>query len=131
MADWYGQSRSNYFSVKNLNKFKAFCDKFNLEFIAKGGKAGFISNEEFGRIPDGYFDEKKDDFVDVDFTLELSKHLVSGEVAIYMECGAEKHRYLTGYACAVNSKGENLSVGLHEIYKKAKKLGSNITECEY
>jgi len=32
MADWIGSSRSNYFKVKDLEKFKEFCKKWNIHF---------------------------------------------------------------------------------------------------
>jgi hypothetical protein len=36
---------------------------------------------------------------------EVAGHLVEGSVAVFIEVGAEKLRYLTGWAVAVNSSG--------------------------
>ena len=33
MADWYGHARTNYFKVKDIEKFKEFCDTFYVEMI--------------------------------------------------------------------------------------------------
>jgi hypothetical protein len=48
-----------------------------------------------------------------------------------MESGAEKLRYIAGYAVAYNSKGETVSLNLDDIYDKAKSLGTNITTATY
>jgi hypothetical protein len=35
MADWYGHARTNYFKVKDQEKFSEFCDTFCVEMIEK------------------------------------------------------------------------------------------------
>jgi hypothetical protein len=57
------------------------------------------------------------DWTDMDLVHELSEHLVEGEVAILMEAGAEKLRYISGYALAIHSNGEWLNLSLNDIYK--------------
>lgn len=136
MADWYGISRSNYFAVKNKKKFKDFCKKWNAELITKSNNkklVGFISNDEFGALPSINLDEPNsvDNFDN--FIVELSTHLKKDQVAIMMESGSEKVRYVTGSAIAVNHKGKTVSVGLNDIYKLAEKE-FGITDfifCEY
>jgi hypothetical protein len=62
----------------------------------------------------------------------VARHLADDEVAIFMEAGAEKHRYVAGNAIAINSKGEIETVFLTDIYEKAKHLSSKpITIAEY
>jgi len=68
---------------------------------------------------------------EIDFLAELSLHLQPGWVAIIMEAGAEKLRYIAGFAAAVNSKGETREVTIQEIYERAKPLGEHITQAEY
>jgi len=48
-----------------------------------------------------------------------------------MEVGAEASRYLTGWATAVNSKGDRVDVDLDEIYERAKSLGGDIPDAAY
>ena len=48
-----------------------------------------------------------------------------------MEAGHEKLRYISGYAEAINAKGERRTVSLSDIYGLARELGSNITEATY
>ena len=66
-----------------------------------------------------------------DFLEDLTKHLEENEVAIMIECGAEKLRYITGVAYAINSKGETSTINLNDIYEEANLLGNNITAAEY
>jgi hypothetical protein len=62
----------------------------------------------------------------------LSTHLAEGSVAVIVEAGAEKLRYVHGHAVAVNSKGEQLCIGLGDIYEMAeKRFGGEVTRAEY
>jgi len=45
----------------------------------------------------------------------VADHLIDGEVAIFMECGAEKLRYIVGCAVAVNNKREYKVVNINSI----------------
>ena len=57
---------------------------------------------------------------EIDFYAELAKHLQNGWVAIVMEVGAEKLRYVTGYAVAVNHNGKCCDVSIDRIYQLAR-----------
>jgi hypothetical protein len=121
VANYEAQTRSNYFKVKNAEKFKAFCQRYNLEVITdekpkKECKYGFMVD---GSIPSGRCNAKGD-WIESDFLQELSVHLVKGEVAVVMEIGSERMRYLNGYACAVNWNGRRHEVSLTDIYKWVK-----------
>lgn len=64
----------------------------------------------------------------------VAGHLVDGEVAVFMEVGFEKMRYLAGTAVAVNAIGDTRRIDLDEIYDLAKELatkGTVITRAEY
>ena len=130
MANYIATARSNYFRVKDKEKFEEWCWGLGLTLIGEDDKLGFVVETNDGQIPawrvgeDGDMDE-------VDFGGELASHLVDGEVAIFIEVGAEKLRYVSGYAIAVNSKGETRQVFLMDIYKAAGDLGPNITAAEY
>ena len=54
-----------------------------------------------------------------------------GEVAVMMEIGNERLRYMTGVAYAINSRGEQATVSLYSIYELAERLGKNVTKAEY
>jgi hypothetical protein len=132
MANWIGTARSNYFHVKDEAQFTIWADACDLDYLQdKEGRYAIAARDGEG-WPSSYLDEHGEDF-DLDLPMELATHLKDGEVAILMEVGNEKLRYLTGYAVAVNSKGEIASVGLDEIYKKAATAFNNhdITRAEY
>lgn len=133
MANYYGSARSNYFKVKDPDAFKAWAQSLSCVGVWNGenGSFGIYSD-----CPDsGCWPSTKwvdDEPVDIDLEAELAEHLQEGEVAILMQCGAEKLRYVSGYAIAVNHLGETVSVCLAEIYKLAKaKFGTEPTQAEY
>ena len=135
MSDFYASARSNYYKVKNLEKFKKFCQKYELGFIENDKdktKVGFTVDADKGQIPNGATNSRGD-YVEIDFATKLAKHLVDGEVAVVRESGHENLTYVGGYAVAVNSKGRTVTVSTDDIYDKAKKAFKvkTITEASY
>lgn len=146
MADWYGHARSNYFRVKDLEAFKKAMEPLSdeVEIWQHGDErlgppkddriALGVTGSDKGGWPSEYYDVNKDEYVEVDVVDLVAQHLADDEVAIFMECGAEKLRYLTGRAWAVNNKGEVAVVDLEEIFLRARALTDspeNITEVAY
>ena len=135
MANYYATARSNYFKVKDVEKFKELCTKINVEMIESQGKVGFICTQDpdCGSLPSSIYKEELDDFEEIDLCELVAEHLEEGEVAVMMEAGYEKFRYVTGYAMAVNWKGEVVDVNINDIYKKAQEElgGENISMAEY
>lgn len=123
MADYIAQTRSNYFKVKDEQSFREFCLQYSLEVIEQKSEEesnvtlfGFMLD---GSIPTGLLVECE--WVDADFLKDLSDELAFGQVAVVMEVGTEKMRYLNGYAVAVNHRGRIVEVSLNQIYLLAKK----------
>jgi hypothetical protein len=140
MANYYAEFRSNYFRVQDVEAFRAWCEKWNVKFIPEAlpdepnPLVGFVNSGFYeAGIPSEYYDDEKDEYdEDSNFIMELSEHLQDNEVAIVMEVGNEKLRYLIGYAMAVNAAGELLGVGLNDIYGLVKKeWGVDATEASY
>lgn len=135
MANYYGNSRSNYFKVKDVDKFKEFLNSmYDMEYIEDlNGRVGFLVTGEGGSIPCEIWDEEADEYVELDFDKLLAQHLQDDQVAIYQEVGAEKLRYLVGYSIAVNSKGETAMVNINDIYRIAQEElgGIDITLVKY
>jgi hypothetical protein len=123
--------RSNYFKVKDLDKFSGFLSRWNLELLSgKDELVGFTSED--GGIPSEYLDEASDEYVVGDFDADVAAQLEEGHVAIYREIGFEKIRYLVGVTVAVNHKGETRVINLDDIYDLARKeLGTSVTDCSY
>lgn len=127
MANYCGTGRSNYFKVKNTDKFLKWSKTFDgIEIRPSGRKNEFcvFGNEESGDFP-GDPDE---------FILDIAQHLSKDSVAIFISAGAEKLRYISGWALAINSKGETKEIALDHIYDWAKTLTTKpekITRAEY
>lgn len=143
MAQYIASARSNYFVVRDEADFRAWAEKRGLE-VLEGGTIG--DSPAFGITPgrnsdDGAWpthdfseDDENGDPVEINIAQELSTHLADGQVAILMEVGAEKLRYLVGWAVAVNSNGDKVETSLDAIYDLAQKLGdgkSKITNVAY
>ncbi len=136
MADYYAQTRSNYFRVKDETAFREWAESRELEVWERDeGERGYFAIRSTDVDQKGWYrssyDEETEDYAEVDFEQELSEHLQDGSVVVLMEIGAENLRYLIGVAIAVNSKGETETVDIRKIYQAAEHLGGEITEAEY
>jgi len=141
MANYYATARSNYFAVKDEVTFRQWAEFAGLKVLEPthigqtpdGTRRLAIAPD--GGNDDGWpttrYNEETEEYDDVDVPEELVAYLKDGEVAVLMEVGSEKLRYLRGYATAVNSKGTIVNLSLESIYDLARKLGPNITLAEY
>jgi hypothetical protein len=132
MANYCSTARTNYFRVKDVDAFNAWAkeyeDNYRVEVVDKEDTFAILFDGESG-IPTSR--EVDGDYDDIDFMDELSKHLADDEVAILHEAGAEKLRYINGFAIAINNKAERRVVSLDDIYTFAKELGKNVTLAQY
>jgi hypothetical protein len=103
MANYYASARSNYFAVKDEVKFEAWAAqrhlgiwKQNVEVV--GGLPynlfAIYSNEDGGWPSYSVDLETETECGDFDLFDELSDHLADRQIAVLMETGAEKLRYL-------------------------------------
>ena len=120
MANWYGTARSNYFRVKDKDAFLKWADGRRLGVFKNEGSADLFAiyggeNTDDGSWPS--YDVEGDK--EIDLVAELAQHLPKGQIAVLMEIGAEKLRYLTGVAIAVNHNGRVVQLTLSDIYRKA------------
>lgn len=125
MANYYANARSNYFAVKDVEAFKAAMPS---EIGVWTDNQGLARVAIFAEGADGngwqsheYADDLSDEGVEIDLPALIAPHLLDGEVAILMEVGNEKLRYLIGHAVAVNSKGKTTEIDLSMIYELAEK----------
>lgn len=126
MADWYGTARSNYFQVRDETAFRAWAEKRGLHVFESrtAGDSptffGFYSEDQYGGWPSYEMDlEEETGDGSIDLCAELAPHLLDGQIAVLMEVGAEKHRYVTGTAIAVDHTGKTVEVTLDDIYESA------------
>lgn len=119
MANWCGTARSNNFRVKDVKAFQEALAPFDIEVQVHPAQPQFVmlvGAQEYGDFPSCGFTED-DEEIELDFQKLFAEHLVDGQVAILMEAGAEKLRYITGYACAYTWDGRTAQVTLSDIYQ--------------
>jgi len=121
--NWQGEARSNYFQVKDSEKFKAAMRSIGVTVEEGDGKnagkfAVFAADGE--GWPSSVIDEEINDVVEVDVVDTVVEHLASGSVAVFMQVGHEGSRYVNADAVAIDSTGERVEIGLDEIYDRAK-----------
>ena len=144
MANYIATARSNYFRVKNREAFLEWVETLpDVEVVTKTTTVGISADTYYallsddpdnGCFPAWRFPEDGSDEIEIDLAQELSEHLVEDSIAILMEAGAEKQRYICGYAIAVNSAGEKVEIFLGDIYLLAAERfgeGPEITAAEY
>ncbi len=142
MANYYANARSNYFAVKDESAFREWAARTGLTIlepthrdkVADGIRRFGIApgnGDDSGGWPTSVYHENTDECEDIDVSDLLAAHLANDEVAVLLEVGNEKLRYLSGSAVAVNNKGKFVLMELNDIYQKARHLGKNITMAEY
>jgi len=142
MSNYCATARSNYFAVKDEAAFRQWAGGLQLAILKDSSppkiddgtpRFGITPGDEsdWGGWPTVRHDHQTGEDEDIDIHDELSAHLADEEVAVLMEIGNEKIRYVTGTAIAVNNKGETARVDLDAIYAAATNLGKTITSAEY
>ena len=125
MANWHGAARTNYVRVKSEQAFRDWAETLGevevvedregrLALLELSGEGWPVWTEE---------DEETGEEYERSVPCELAEHLQEGSIAVLMESGAEKLRYVTGFAVAVNSSGELLEIDLNQIHDLIREAG--------
>ncbi|ABS06128.1 hypothetical protein [Kineococcus radiotolerans] len=137
MADYHAKARSNYFLLRDEAARSALADfaaATGMEVITTDDnplRAGLVSNSPDGSWPSSIAVEGSDEVIDLEVPAHVSQWLAEGSVAIFMEVSAENLRYFIGYTVAINSRGEERTVSLSDIYEQAGALGADVTQAAY
>lgn len=135
MANFNGTARSNYFLVKDIAAFQAWVESVPGLVSSPTGDLQMIYSDDpdEGCWPCHYYDDDKDEEVEVDMVNSITEHLADGQVCVLMEAGAEKVRYISGWAVAFdNTDKPAVRVSLNDIYDLAKaQFGVMPTDCSY
>lgn len=125
MATYYGNGRSNYFYVKDAEKFKEWLTKFEGAFklIERETEDDDMGFALLARMDSGMLPDMDDDGNSVDFEGEIAEMLqpIDGNCFIWTEAGSEGDRYVGGSALAVHHTGQMTYVSTHQIYEKVEK----------
>jgi hypothetical protein len=135
MADWYGTARTNYVRFKDdasMQAAKKIVDDCGMKWhVGSGPLVAMIGgNDEYGGFR---LSCKQDDDLDQDYGwADIAQHLDDGQVLVCIEGGAEKLRYISGWAEAWNNQQQTVCVQLSDIYALAReRFGVPIVEASY
>jgi hypothetical protein len=122
MANWYGAARSNYVKIKDINGLKKALEPFNINVNEDKGD-GFVcflcGDSSDGAWP-SYSEDDEGNELEFSFAKYVVPYMAPDQVLITMEAGAEKLRYITGYAEAYHSDGRMVGLSLCDIYALAR-----------
>lgn len=146
MANYCCAYRTNYFKVKDNEKFKEFMTHVYAEdlevfhkkdengnelygFGGYGGISGYFNNENEYEDSDEAWDNAYDNFID-----GLAKQVAEDDAILLFEVGNEKLRYVVGSVAIITSKGyeyrDITNVGV-EIAKQMLNNPNYNTQCTY
>lgn len=146
MANYCCAYRTNYFKVKDNEKFKEFMTHVYAEdlevfhkkdengnelygFGGYGGISGYFNNENEYEDSDEAWDNAYDNFID-----GLAKQVAENDAILLFEVGNEKLRYVVGSVAVITSKGykyrDITNVGV-EIAKQMLNNPNYDTQCAY
>ena len=129
MANYYANSRTNYFRVTNEDKYNELFsnlvgDEDTVQDFTK--TVDGVTLHGFGCYGSVNYKKENDTDYDFDFFLnELQKILPDNEVFIYIENGHEKLCYLTGFSIIVSKdKIESVDI-ISDSIEKAREMLCN------
>lgn len=130
MADYQACFRTNYFWVKDQTAFLDWVATLpGIEAHRKTPSAEDSAFALFANDGPPSFDTSDNE---VHFSTDLAPHLADNEVAILLEIGHEKLRYLVGQATAIHPSGRSIAISLDDIYRTAQDtFGIQAPRAEY
>ncbi len=123
MANWCGTARTNYVRVKDVDALKELLEPFEVEVYTHPTMPRYVmltpsSMSDYGGFN---FNNQDEDGNEVEFDWpDIAAHLDEGQILVAVEAGAEKLRYVSGFAVAVAWDGRVTDVNLNDIYEKAR-----------
>jgi len=121
MSSFEAIGMTNYFRVRDLPEFIDALGDYPAVVFKNSEDPSLISLSAECYDDQGWHDTTRDGQKFSIFAT-VAKHLEDGEVAVFMQVGGDRLRYLGGKAIAVNSAGKRTTVDLSDIYEKAKTL---------
>lgn len=126
MANYYGVFRSNRFHVRDRDRFHAWAETIpDLDVLEEDGRMLLVPSEwsDGGGLP-GLRETGDGEHEGIDFVDELAPHVAPGAVAVLVEAGSSRLRYLTGTALAIRGADDPAGwaierIHLDDIYEKA------------
>ncbi len=119
MADYTACFRTNYFWTKDPSAFIAWVA--TIPGLEAHRNDPHREDSSFALFCDGSEPQHTVDGDTIDLPSELAKHLADDQVAVLMETGHAKLRYLVGTAQAVHADGRTIFLSLCDIYQQVER----------
>lgn len=136
MASYFGMTRSNYFAVKDNEKFLEEVKDLPIDIYTAEMQGetlygfGDDQSDDSGNIYSKYNDDTEE-YEEILWEDIFVRHLKDDWVATIIHVGYEKYRYFDSHATSFNNKGETAALSLGDILEMSKELGKYITTPEY
>lgn len=136
MANYCATTRSNYFRVKRAEEFEVLCEGMALNSWTKTfpdhpGDVFYAITADTGDCagwPTAYWSDELNDFIEFDIEAFVQSHLDPRDVAVLLEVGNEKYRYLNGFAVAIHATKPPVRLSLDDIAPLARvTFGADVT----
>lgn len=124
MANWYGSARTNYVRIKDMPGLEQALEPFGVRIGHHPSHDDFVcldtSGSEDGDFPSYAIDEDGKEY-EFSFEEHVVPYLAEGQVLIATSAGAEKLRYITGWAGAYAWDGRTHFINISQIAEEAAK----------
>ncbi len=137
MANYIPITRTNYFHITpgTEDAFIQWAEQYGgTVWRDTEGRYALSGDNEAAWTRAASVDEDADPDEQIHAADEVATYLAPNEVAVFMEVGYEKLRYLYGQAIAVHADGRQVHVNLHDVYAKARDVfgtDAHMTEATY
>jgi len=131
MSNYYTNTRTNWFRVKDKKEFMDWLTRFGSELLliaaemtGKDTYFAMLGNSEFGDFP--YIEPPDDPDDDDQYHGDFMEHVATqflhdDDILVILESGAEKMHYIGGVATAYDSNANMVDISIDGIYDKARR----------
>lgn len=123
MANWYGNARTNYVRVKDVEALRNFLDGFSIQIHVHPTHPDFVMLSPHDLSDSGGFEmssyNEDDEEINLCWASDVAPHLCEGQVLIINEVGWEKLRYLSGSVGVVTWDGREEWMSLGKFAEEA------------
>lgn len=132
MANYTADARTNYFRVKDEDAFRKAMEPYDVSVHTRDQYFCLLADQGDCNGWPSWIIGPNDEDIEVDLPQIVAPHLCDDSVAVFIEVGAEKLRYLVGHANAVDSTGKECHITLDGIYDLAAScLQGECTQASY
>lgn len=129
MSSYLADGQTNSFKVKDIAEFRSAVEALDNGIELTENPDGSVS---LAASPEGWpancaDPSDSEERLDFDIMTFLPLYLQEDSVAVVKEAGSADGDHIHGFAGAVNSQGDSVSLILDDIYEMAEKLGGEVS----